>query len=431
MSATPLRGRERIAGLCEAFPTIPRSIVIKADILREGTRYTRDLEAAGTTTFPHSLIWNPHHLWNPQEAPAHGELITIPWKFDLPDGTPVVVRFARKSPYEIRRTNGHHSLLRDGEVIESVGFEPRTEWLFQSTSAGTLMASVFLSWTREALLGCALRYCEYTKSNDQCVYCCLDADLKDYRRQGIEYDLSVKPDSAAETYRAALAEVGRIRHVDFTGGSLLNTAKETERYAALYAALSRVREEMHAQTDFTACMTPPPDLQAVQRLKDAGLDYIGPNMDCWEERLWPVVVPGKHKFVGRPTWIESLRICHQVFGKGHVYSVFVIGPEMVAPGGFQSAAEGVDSWRRCFEWLLANEIIPSTSQWEVEVGSPWEAKEPPPTEYFLQVAQAYHESMEAAGVYGYMRHHLYKASAWSTDSDFRRLVHGCSCEDCA
>ena len=161
MSTTVLRGRERVAALCEAFATVPRSIVIKADILREGTRYTRDLEEAGTTTFPHSLIWNPHHLWNPQETPEGAQLITIPWKFDLPDGTPIVVRFSRSSPYEIRKTNGQYSLLRDGEVIEEVSFEPRTDWLFQNTSTGTLMASVFLSWTREALLGCALRYCGF------------------------------------------------------------------------------------------------------------------------------------------------------------------------------------------------------------------------------------------------------------------------------
>jgi hypothetical protein len=49
-----LRGTERLAALCEAFPAVPRSIVIKADVLREGTRYTPDLEEAGRTTFPHS-----------------------------------------------------------------------------------------------------------------------------------------------------------------------------------------------------------------------------------------------------------------------------------------------------------------------------------------------------------------------------------------
>jgi len=425
-----IQGRERIDALCDAYPTIPRSIVIKADVLRAGTRHTKDLEEAGASSFPHSLIWNPAHRWNPQEGPEEGQLITIPWKFDLPDGTPVVVRLSGTSPYEIRRANGSYHLRRDGEVIEEVSFEHATNWLFKTTSGGTLMTSVFLSWTREALLGCALRYCEYTKTGDQCVYCCLDASLKEYKKHGIEYDLAVKPENAAETYRAAYEEVGRIRNVSFTGGSLLNTTKESERYIALFSALSRVREELKAETEFGGCLTAPPNIDILRRLKDAGLQYIGPNMDCWEDELWPTIVPGKHKFVGRQFWIDSLMSCLEVFGRGQVFSVFVIGPELVPDRGFKNSQEGVNSWRSCFEWLLSHEIVPTTSQWQVEVGSPWEAREPPPTEYFLDVALTRHQLLESYKAYDYMRHSYFKAYAWSTDADFRRLVFGCQCKDC-
>jgi hypothetical protein len=430
MATSVLQGRERIAALCEAFPDIPPSIVIKTDVLREGTRHTRDLEEAGAGSFPHSLIWNPAHAWNPHEGSQESEFVTIPWKFDLADGTPVVVRFSDRSPYEIRKTNGGYSLVRDGEAIEEVSFERRTDWLFGTTSNGTLMASVFLSWTREALLGCALRYCEYAKTGDQCVYCCLDGNLKQYREHRVEYDLVVKPENAAETYRAACAEVGRIRNVSFTGGSLVNTAKESERYAALFSALKRVRDELKLSTEFGACLTPPPDVGAVERLRDAGLEFIGPNMDCWEESLWPVIVPGKHKFVGRKAWIDSILTCLKVFGKGYVFTVFVVGPEMVRSWGFQSGEQGVDSWRSCFEWLLSQGVVPATSQWQVEVGSPWEHEEPPPTEYFLEVGLTRHQLMERHGAYGFMRHAYYKSAAWSTDSDFRRLLTGCQCDNC-
>ena len=427
-------GQERIAALCEAFPLIPRSIIIKADVFREGLRYTKDLENAGEVSFPHSLIWNPKHRWNPQEAPQAGEFITIPWKFDLSDETPVVVRFSAHTPYEIRRSDGRYHLLRDGEVIDEVSFEPKTEWLFKTTSKGVLMTSVFLSWTRECLLGCALRYCEYTKTGDQCVYCCLDSNLKEYQKAGIKYDLSVDPQAAAETYQAAYEEVGQIRSVAFTGGSLRNTRKEAEHYVALYSALSRVREKLKAKTDFGACLTPPPELE-LQRLKEAGLDHIAPNMDCWEEKLWPVIVPGKHKFVGRKYWIDTLFKCVKVWGRGNVGTALVVGPEMVPPHGFKSLEEGVESWRRCFEWLLSNDIGPFTVQWEREVNSPWENAEAPPTEYFLMVAQARHEAYEKYGAYdwrqhGHYKHAYYKAAAWTTDNDFRRLVHRCSCEEC-
>ena len=74
--------------------------------------------------------------------------------------------------------------------------------------------------------------------------------------------------------------------------------------------------------------------------------------------------------------------------------------------------------------------MPMTSQWQVEVGSAWETQSPPATEYYLGVAQAHHESMEAHGAYNFMKHLYFKAMAWSTDGDFRRLAHGCTCKMC-
>ena len=428
--AVEARGNDRIAELCAAFPAIPRSIVIKTDVLTEGMRYTRDLEEAGADSFPHSLLWNPRHRFNPHEGPQAGEFVTIPWKLDLPDGTPVVIRTGRASPYEIRREDGAFVLFRDGDRIEPTTFEKKTDWIFRNTSTGALMASVFLSWTRKAILGCALRYCEYSKTDDQCVYCCLDAELKEYREHGIQYDIAVKPENAAETYRAAFEEVGEIVDVSFTGGSLLNTRKEAEKYVGLFSALDKVRKELRAGTEFTACLTAPPDEEILKRLKEAGIDRLNPNMDCWEEKLWPTIVPGKHKFVGRQYWLDAVLKSVEIFGRGSVNTNFVIGPEMAPPNGFRSFDEGLDSWRGCFEWLLERDVLPMTSHWQVEVNSAWEAKQPPPTEYFLSVGQARHEAMEKHRAHDYMRHYYYKAMAWSTDGDYRRLLTGCSCAMC-
>jgi hypothetical protein len=378
------------------------------------------------------LIWNPAHVWNPDlKGVEKGQIITVPWKFDLSDGTPVVIRFDQDSPYEItRQKDGRLSLERDGEVIEEVSFEPATEWLYKNTSSGTLMTSVFMSWSRLGLLACALRYCEYTKTGDQCVYCCLDSSLEEYKDSGFQYTMAIKPEDAAETYRAAQEEVGFIESVSMTGGSLHNTNKEMEHYVAIFGALDKVRKEMGKPTWFAGCMTARPDLPLLRELRGAGLDTIAPNMDCWEESLWPEIVPGKHKYVGRDYWIECLTKSLDVFGKGRVASVFVVGPEMSASTGFKKEEDGIASWTRCFEWLLERDIIPATSQWQVEVGSPWSDRIPPSTDYFLAVGRARHQLMESSGMHKIMHHNYYKNAAWSTDVDFRRLAGGCRCENC-
>jgi len=426
------RGSRFIDELCQRFPDIPRSIVVKSDVLRNGTRFTPLIHELGEQSFPHFLIWNPDHVWNPDlKDISKGQVIATPWKFDLPDGTPVVIRFDQDSPYEIaRQEDGRLFLQRDGEAIDEVSFEPATEWLYKNTSSGTLMTSVFMSWSRMGLLACALRYCEYTKTGDQCVYCCLDSSIEEFKDRGFQYTMSITPKDAAETYRAAQEEVGFIRNVAMTGGSLLSRPREMEKYVDIFSALDNVRKEMGKPSWFAACVTAPPDLPLLRDLRRAGLDSIVPNMDCWEESLWPEIVPGKHKFVGRDYWIESLTKCLEVFGKGRVGSVFVVGPEMSASSGFKREEDGIASWARCFEWLLERDLIPTTSQWQVEVGSPWSDRVPPSTDYFLSVGRALYRLMEDSGMYEVMHHPYYKVLAWSTDGDFRRLVGGCRCENC-
>jgi hypothetical protein len=435
MTATgPLRGRERVAELEAKFPEIPRAIVIKTDVLREGIHPNELLPRIGPHSFPHFLVWNSDHPWNPAVKGDGGQTVkAIPWNFILEDGhTPVVCRLDPASPYDIRLTeSGTFVLFRDGEAIEPVRFERGARWIFDDTTDGTMMGSVFLSWTREALLGAALRYCEYTKSGDQCRYCCLDAEASRFNELGFKMDLAVKPQCAAEAYRAAVAETGSIRQVAFTGGSLLNSTKEMERYIALYGALRDARDEMGADTQFYACLTAPPERDVLKRLHESGLTHIAPNMDCWEEHLWPVIVPGKHKFVGRKYWIDSILMCLEVYGVGMVGSAFVVGPEMVQPHGFSSLEEGLRSWTRCFDWCTSHRVVPMLIPWQKEVGSPWEHEVPPPTEYTLAVFRERHRQMEATGLYGIMDHNYFMAQAWDTNADFRRLAHGCACRNCA
>ncbi|HEY50040.1 MAG TPA: hypothetical protein G4O13_08360 [Dehalococcoidia bacterium] len=426
------KGSAFIEELCKRFPDIPRSIVIKSDVLRNGTRFTPLIHELGKQSFPHFLLWNPDHVWNPDiQGITKGELITVPWKFDLSDDTPVVIRFDRNSPYElVRHDDGHLFLHRDGEAIDEISVEPATEWLYKTTSSGTLMTSVFMSWTRQGLLACALRYCEYTKTGDTCVYCCLDSTVDEFKDFGPMASMSLSPKDAAETYRAAQEEVGFIKEASMTGGSLLDTAKEMERYIAIFGAMDKVRKEMGKPTWFSGCLTARPDLPLIRELKKAGMDSIAPNMDCWEDFLWPEIVPGKHKFVGRDYWIDSLQKCLEVFGKGNVGSVFVVGPEMSAASGFTKEEDGIASWRSCFEWLIERDIVPVTSQWQTEVGSPWSDRVPPSTDYFLSVGRELNRCMEESGMRKNQHHHPYKNSAWSTDADFRRLVTGCRCDGC-
>ena len=120
----PLQGADRIEELSEKFPQVPRSIILKNDVLRHGTRYTDELREAGTYACPHFLVWNPEHPWNPMVSGKEGcEIISIPWKFDFADRTPVVIRYHPESPYEIRKGEDG----RRFDELQQAKFSPHTK----------------------------------------------------------------------------------------------------------------------------------------------------------------------------------------------------------------------------------------------------------------------------------------------------------------
>jgi hypothetical protein len=68
--------------------------------------------------------------------------------------------------------------------------------------------------------------------------------------------------------------------------------------------------------------------------------------------------------------------------------------------------------------------------WQTEVGSPWADKEPPPTEYFLMIDQARHDCLVKHGLEKAFTHYYFRAQAWQTGCDWRRLVDRCECDQC-
>ena len=423
---------ERLEELREKFPEVPRSIVIKTDVLREGVRFTPDILEIGKWALPEYLPWDPdvHKQYKNLTDDLVGDCWAwLPMKFNFANGvsTKIVYDFIRRtdSPYEIRRQQPETFFLyRDGEPIEEIFFDKRPEWLSRRSPDGRPFAAVFCLASPDSLLGFPIKFCAYYKPEDICRFCCLNPAGVNLP-QKLKKETLIDAPRYAEAYEAALEEFD-VQHICFTGGALRDRSKEAGRYVEVVSEVDRIRRKTGKNTIVQA-MSVALGRDEQQRIRDAGADEISFNMEVWEESLWSEIVPGKARDVGRGPWMERLLVAREVFGARRACTQFVVGVEMVSPRGFRSFHEGTRSVLEGIEWCCQNGIRPHTTTWFNTPGSLYEENQPPPTEYFLTIAFERHKLMEKYGMHpaaddatsSYGRCH--KSGYLSPDADFHWL----------
>ncbi len=394
---------KRVEELCRKFPEIPRPIVIKTDVLREGIKFTPAALEIGKWALPEFLPWDRevHKGYKAIESELVGEdWAWLPHSMTFPERitAKVVYDFIRHhtSPYEMRKRDGAYWLFYGEEPLVEIAFEPRPQWISRRTDDGRLLASTFVPSSPDSLLGFPIRFCAYYQPEDICRFCCLNPAGKNIAKGDGAHDVIMSDDTAARCFSAALDET-EIRHVTLTAGALRDQKKEAEIFARVGRSLARVRDERGVNISLKVMSTAQDD-DGQRHLQDAGVDEVCFNMEVWEERLWPEVVPGKNRYIGRAAWMERLVQAAQRFGRGRAACIFVVGVEMVS-GGFASYADGIRSTLAGIEWCAANGIQPDTTTWFNTPGSLYEPRQVPPTEYFLTIAFERHKILEKYGMY--------------------------------
>ena len=374
--------------LLNKFPEIPRSAVIKTDLIMQGMRYTPILKEIGKWSLPqtHGCYEFDHEDLHTKDDATEG-WIEIPFECRLSnDTTYSIMIMDSNSPYEIRREDGKYMLCLEGNPIEEVTFSPRPKWYSRRTSNGTLMSKV-ASQFGDAFTVMCINYCEYFKTDDACLFCCLNPTTDRSKELGIDRAIGRNIDDVIETCAEASKEC---RHMVLSGGGIIDRKKEAGMYIKMLTAL---REAGYQPEDLTIC-SQALDEDDARKLYDLGVR--GPvvyAMEVWQENLWPIIVPGKSKFVGRDRWINSLIKGVEIFGRGNVQTNFVGGCEMVPPHGFKDIDKAVESTLGGFEWLAQRGIIPTYTCWTKNAGSKgFELNvEIPPVEYYLKLASGHHK----------------------------------------
>jgi hypothetical protein len=363
-----------VARLHERFPSIPPAVLLKTELLRRGVR----LEDEGVGS---------RHYHHHDERGQRREVALrahLQGSVRLPEGPQVFIAYNAGSPYFLRHDAGRLLLgvSENGqpeEVLGEVEPAPQFRWTSARTSRGTPLATIFSPSLGGACGPVALfllRHCEFAVTDEECRFC-------SWVRMGKSTEMRPHVDDMREALGAILAEQGRIGYLAFSGGSLYNRTKEADAFLSYMDAVRATGAPLPATVAAIQAL----DRQDSVRLRQAGFEYACYSMEVWDERVWPEVLPGKARALGRDRWMACLEEAADVFGPGRVMCNFVAGVETAVPGVFTSPEAAADSTLAGMRWCCERGIYPKYAVWIVGGGARFGDRDPAPLEYYVRLLE--------------------------------------------
>jgi hypothetical protein len=372
------------------YPDIHPTIVLKTDILRQGI----DISKAAVDNFSKrdDLLWKGFHLfsYDRQETKVYGD--KTPWYIRLEDGCPIMVRTNSHSPYLLDLTDGEF-LIREKESKEILArklwFERKPRWYDMRTKDGIQMAAIAQGNARMIFVT-TNKFCELWNVGKQCLFCNINATLKDQKKGGEDVVARIDPDVIAEVVKTAFFVDHQYAWLYISGGTILDTYKGQTELEYFCTRIEAIRDKLQVLIPTTIQIAPYDDA-GWKRLHETGVGAVQPNFEVWGKDLFKWICPGKDHFVGWDNWVKrSIRGVH-FWGRGRIQPNFVLGVEMAKPHGFEKISDAVKSTSEGWDFLMENGVLPRFNLWIQESGSAFADQVAPPLEYFIEIQKAYTE----------------------------------------
>ncbi|MDO8672105.1 MAG: hypothetical protein Q7O66_11850, partial [Dehalococcoidia bacterium] len=291
----------RVEELQKKYPTIPKEVTLKWEVLGRGVRDGGELDEvchwqkAGAhysyQSYDHDVTLQEWVAKRP--ARLQGDHILRPGSLIMKNGIGAAIRLDTRSPYEIRSLgDGRFGLFEGEEKVDiEIYFPPPkprpTDGLV--TSKGTPLSTLF-SCPRRCISLMPVRYCEYFATGDQCKFCNFNNTQADSRAVGLDRPVTINLDEVVEGYKILSSEV-KLIEVKFEMGGFMKGENEGRIYFDFVGNVARGAAYKPSLTIRTQAM----DRKDMQRLKDAGLDCMSIQMEVWDPELFAEVLPGKAK----------------------------------------------------------------------------------------------------------------------------------------
>lgn len=298
--------------------------------------------------------------------------IIYPSCFQMPLGTVSKTVFNRPSPYLARKVDGQLILEKDGKLITTIEWMPRTRMYSMKCSDGTPMKSVGHVLARTGNSFCIDANCSYWDTNDQCAYCNSNA-------------IRVKGEVDAQVLRKEPFQVAEVAAASLASGcqsTLLScgTRPEDVLVETFVDIMSRIKE-ITGLTDLCAINMPAPNkLENIDRLKEAGARSVIFDQEVWDANSFKAICPGKAKGVGRDNWMRALEYASKRYTEPEKGINFAMGAIVLG-------LEEKNKYLEAAEWYADRNIVLHLPPWKVMKGSNFYGARSPHSWWTMEVSE--------------------------------------------
>jgi len=367
-----------VQGVAEKMYSEAEVFLIKGGLFSSGVRIDESAYAGVGT------IWKEDQgqlHYNPNADLRQAR--TVPHALILPHDIYMQIYLDPASPFVVRREGAGLYLYLENFRLFPVEYEKRPHYYKRETSTGVPMGRIGAHRLRRQLLIEYSTFCRFFGNKTECLYCGIASEKPSHNAHYGKYFAST-PEEIAEVAGAAYDGPMAVSEMQITGGVMPNQEEFEYVLEVGHAVKERLGKKIIPGSQ--AVVVPPQKLHDMDKLKEAGWQGVSFNIEIWDERLWPGIVPGKAETLARARWIESLLYAVELFGKGNVASVLVAGLEPK-----RSHWEGV-------EWLAEHDIYGVPIPWTPAPGSPLEGHQSPTAAWHLEVTARDLDFWEAAGL---------------------------------
>lgn len=305
-------------------------------------------------------------------GPAEGRAFLIN---NVPVSVPIAADFVSNSPYSLQKTDPGYYLLKNGKPVSDVRVVPEPGFYSLSTEDGINYRRIALLHGKDCLATTVLQRCIHWKQGRKCSFCATEASLAG--KQTIE---KKTPGQLAEVAKAA-RDMDGITHMVLTSGTGDPPGSEISYLAKCARAV-----KAHAGIPVQVQIAPPPDLDLMDELKEAGVESLGIHIESFDMDTLSKVAPVKAA-IGIRHYEKAWKKAVQLFGVNQVSSFIIAG-----------LGETVSSIAWGSEFLADLGVYPFVVPLRPIPGSRFETAAPPHPDVMKPVYEAVAGILQAKGL---------------------------------
>ncbi|MDO8673801.1 MAG: hypothetical protein Q7O66_20515, partial [Dehalococcoidia bacterium] len=230
----------RIAEFQKKYPSIPKEVIVKWDVLNRGVSDTEDLDKvcawqkAGAhysyQSYDHNITLKEWVDKRPSRL-KDGRILRA-GKLMMKNGVGAAIHIDTRSPYQIKDLgNGNFGLFEGEEKVDVDVFFPHPKPRSTGellTSNGTPVSN-FVSQKRRCFSIMPVRYCEYFATGEQCKFCNFNVTQVDSGAIGLNRPVTISLVDTVDAYKVLSSDT-RLLEGELEMGGFMKSENEGRIY---------------------------------------------------------------------------------------------------------------------------------------------------------------------------------------------------------